>query len=975
MNKVILFFVFFAEPCLILAQTPTLNPPQKTATIILDNNSNSKADPNDKIRYKTTITNSGAGNATGVTYSVNIDGKTTLVASSFKSSPVAVNDAYACTGNVGLNVPAASGLLANDFDDTPAGLTCTAGTFATTQSGSISISANGSFTYSPPVGFTGSDTYAYTLNDGNAVAGVATTDNATITFTISNMIWFVDNSSVAATSDGRLASPFKTLANFNAATTLAGQLIFIKNTGTNYTGGIVLKNTQTLFGTGHTGGANLADVLPFSLASNSNTLPAINGTKPGILNSGGDGISLASGNSIRGVDVGACSDFGIDANGLNVGNLTISELFIANNTGGGFRADNGSGTISVALTSISSTGGANGINLTNCAGTFTVNGGTITNPTGTGVLISGGTVAFTTNTNITDNSGFAVDVDNHDNGNVTFQVGNITSTANGIRVQNCGGGIITFSGSSKSLTTGANTAVTLASNTGATINFTGGGLVLNSTSATTFNATGGGTITVQGTGNTITSTTGTALNVVSTTIGASNLRFQSISANGATNGIILNTTGTSGGLVVTGTGSAGTGGTIQNSTGDGVVMTSTQSPNLSFMNINDNAGGATDDGMVLTNITGSVSFTSLSISGSPHNGITFDNFNTNLTSFVMTSTTITCPSGFPCQPSGSVGNDGILLIMRGTSILTSGSISSCTFSGVRAVAVQIQANDAGRIGSASGGVITAPAASNSFTVQNSTFTGNGQGVDMGTSQVSSMAFQVLTNTFVGKLTVPNAIANTASSHAINAFTAAGADTGPASHFFIGKIDGNSIGTQGVKDSGSGFGGGIRVVVQGQNTQGSITVNNNTIREVPNSSIMTFYGQNGAATTGTTTARFKITNNTMPAPSGSNLALCGPANTPCADAGIFILADDGTPVCTVITGNNIYDLTTMLGGNFGIYLAERIGPPAGAQLTVEGSGSITTYLNANNTLAGSSKSVDEGGNVNTVAAGTCGNFPN
>lgn len=681
MKKLILYYVFQAMIFPIFAQTPTINPPQKTATIILDNNSNTKADPNDQIRYKTTITNSGAGNATGVIYTVSIDGKTTLVAGSFKSSPLAVNDAYACTGNVGITVPAASGLMANDFDDAPAGLTCTAGTFATTQSGSITISANGSFTYSPPVGFTGTDTYPYTLNDGNAVAGVAATDNATITFTVSNMIWFIDNLSVAATSDGRLSSPFKTLANFNAATTLAGQLIFIKNTGTNYTGGIVLKNTQTLLGTGHTGGSNLADVLPFSLAANSNALPAINGTRPGILNSSGDGIALASGNVIRGVDIGNCSDFGIDANNLAIGALTLSEVTIINTTGGGFRADNGSGTLEVSFTSISSTGGANGINLTNCAGTFTVGGGTISNPTGTGVLVSGGTVALTTNTNITDNSGFAIDVDNHDSGNVTFQVGNITSTANGIRVQNCGGGTITFSGTSKSLNTGANSSVTLASNTGATINFTGGGLILNSTSAIAFNATGGGTITVQGTGNTITSTTGIALNVTSTTIGASGLTFLSIAANGATKGIVLNSTGSSGGLSVTGTGTTdGTGGTIQNISTRGVEFISGISLSLKNMTFTNactadfpaaptglSLGVNTADNAVihLQNAT-NVTLDNIDITGSAEQGINGHNVN----GFSLLNSTITNAGNGPDE-------DGLHFFnMSGTSAITNTSITS-----------------------------------------------------------------------------------------------------------------------------------------------------------------------------------------------------------------------------------------------------------------------------------------------------------
>ncbi len=348
-----------------------------------------------------------------------------------------------------------------------------------------------------------------------------------------------------------------------------------------------------------------------------------------------------------------------------------------------------------------------------------------------------------------------------------------------------------------------------------------------------------------------------------------------------------------------------------------------------------------------------------------------------MTSFTMVNSTIQCVAGQPCQPSGTLGNDGLLLSMRGTSVLTSGSISGSTVSGVRAVGVQIQTNDSGRIGSASGGVIAAPAASNSFTVQSNTFTGNGQGIDIDESQVSSLAFQVLSNTINGKVTSPGAISNQASSHAINAFTAAGSDTGPASHFFVGKIDGNIIGTQGAKDSGSGIGSGIRVVVQGQNTQGVVAVSNNTIREVPNSVIVNFFGQSGNSASGTNTARFKIVGNTMPTPSGTNLSLCGPANTPCADNGIFVLADEGTPVCNVITGNSVFDIAAFspLTLPFNVYLAERIGPPAGAQLTVEGTGgSNSAYIQANNTLSGANKFLDEGTNTSQVAGGACGAFP-
>jgi hypothetical protein len=55
--------------------------------------------------------------------------------------------------------------------------------------------------------------------------------------------------------------------------------------------------------------------------------------------------------------------------------------------------------------------------------------------------------------------------------------------------------------------------------------------------------------------------------------------------------------------------------------------------------------------------------------------------------------------------------------------------------------------------------------------------------------------------------------------------------------------------------------------------------------------------------------------------------------------------------------------------------QRAGPPAGAQLTVEGTGgSNATYLQGNNTLAGSNKFLDEGSNTSQVAPGACGSFP-
>ncbi|MBK8424519.1 MAG: hypothetical protein IPL27_00480 [Lewinellaceae bacterium] len=137
--------------------------PTQTDEIIIDNGTSGKADPGDRIRYKVTIQNTGVASGTGVQLNIVPDPRTTFVPGTFRSSPLAINDTYDCTGNVGINVPAASGLLSNDFDDnsgmTP--MSVTPGTFSTTQGGSIMIAADGSFMYSSG-GFDGRhDRYLY----------------------------------------------------------------------------------------------------------------------------------------------------------------------------------------------------------------------------------------------------------------------------------------------------------------------------------------------------------------------------------------------------------------------------------------------------------------------------------------------------------------------------------------------------------------------------------------------------------------------------------------------------------------------------------------------------------------------------------------------------------------------------------------------------------------------------------------------
>ncbi len=73
-----------------------------------------------------------------------------------RTTPIAVDDVYQAIGNVGINVPAGSGVLANDsdLDGTGFGATpITAFDAKGTNGGNISVTtADGSFTYDPPTG-------------------------------------------------------------------------------------------------------------------------------------------------------------------------------------------------------------------------------------------------------------------------------------------------------------------------------------------------------------------------------------------------------------------------------------------------------------------------------------------------------------------------------------------------------------------------------------------------------------------------------------------------------------------------------------------------------------------------------------------------------------------------------------------------------------------------------------------------------
>ena len=87
-------------------------------------------------------------------------------------SPDAQSDSYTTMQNASLNVPAASGVLSNDFDADNDPLSILL--ISTTTHGTLNLDTNGAFSYVPTQDFVGTDNFTYAVTDGKATSILAT---------------------------------------------------------------------------------------------------------------------------------------------------------------------------------------------------------------------------------------------------------------------------------------------------------------------------------------------------------------------------------------------------------------------------------------------------------------------------------------------------------------------------------------------------------------------------------------------------------------------------------------------------------------------------------------------------------------------------------------------------------------------------------------------------------------------------------
>jgi HYR domain/Bacterial Ig domain len=585
-----------------------------------------QADPGDTLTYSVIITNSGTSDATGVNFSDTIDPNTTLVAGSVIASPIAIDDSYHTIGNVNISVPVAQGVIANDLNPNGSGtLTVTrvnavvvpggGSATASTASGSVTMNSDGSFSYTPNAGFRGpTDTFTYTLDNGTGK-----TDTATVTIAVSGLIWFV-NSSAAINGDGRLNSPFNCLVGagcYSSAASAANDNIFVYSGS--YTGGLTLLNGQKLIGQG--AGDTLLNITGLTAPSGTNLLPSTGGANPTIAAAGAD-VTLASGNTIRGVALNGAAASAVDLTGTGFGTVTIAETSL-DGTGQALNLNTGtlSGPVAAtaAFTSVSSANSSTtGISLQNVSGNMASGSTSISGSSSIGISVDTSSAALNFGTTSSTTSGGAGISLTTNTGTITF--GAVTITPN------------------------ANQEGLLATNNSNTITITGGSISSSGAAAVD-----------------IARSSGTTPLVISLT---------SVSANGGANGISLSNT--SGSFTVTGDGSNnGSGGTIQNNTADGISLTNAQNVSLTSMSIQNsthsgingtavnnfsftfgtiNNSGTTDhdsniafktNPTTANNIAGTLTVTNSTLTNALYSGVNVESANGTVTNATISNNTIT----------------------------------------------------------------------------------------------------------------------------------------------------------------------------------------------------------------------------------------------------------------------------------------------------------------------------------------------
>jgi hypothetical protein len=402
--------------------------------------------------------------------------------------PAAADDTYPATlvGNVGVDTTRSSGYTVLDL---AAGDAVTLAVDATSNGDAV-LNGNGTFEFNPAPGFSGGNaTLTYSVTNG---FGTAT---GTVTLPVgADRVWFADNSA-AAGGDGRVDSPFDTLAALDAAADAAGDVLFLHAGSGDYTGGIDLLDGQFLIGEAAT--LPIATIAGLSLPADS-LLPSTGGGQPGIANAGGSGVSLGADNTLFGFAVRDTSGPGID--GTAFGTLTLRDVDIVG-TGPVLALDSGTGNVIFESVSSSSASG-NAVDLVDIDGVFILGTGSLSGMSGAAMRVSGGTGGVRYDGSLQKTSageflrieGRSGDILLSGNMDCSGSCGGASAGGAVFTIENVTGGTLSIFGADKDFNPVSPAGgIRLLNNAGATINF-GGNLGVTTAGGAGIRASGGGTL-------------------------------------------------------------------------------------------------------------------------------------------------------------------------------------------------------------------------------------------------------------------------------------------------------------------------------------------------------------------------------------------------------------------------------------------------------------------------------------------------
>jgi hypothetical protein len=811
-----------------------------------------------------------------------------------------MNGQFAVTGGLvsttyGGNITqSGTGALVNVTGGHTGTLTFNTGTLTATNGTGLQFN-NADGTYN----FNGTNTLSNAVGGATANAGINIVNGSGGNFSFSS------NSSIVNQNTGTAFNVDGGGGNITYAGTIGTTTLGTDNHGntsvsiTNKTGGTVALSGNILDSSDAGGG--------IGISGNANTTVNFTGAAK-TLNTGiGDAVSMTGNTGTSnvnftggGLDIDTTNGTGFTATGSGTYSVTGTGNSITA-TGSGAAVNLSAVTVGgtgLTFDSTSAAGSANNVKIASVTGgAIALGSGSLTGATSAAFLVgdglggatTGGTSVISYSGTIT-STGAARAVDIEDRapgaGNITLSGTISHASGNGTTIfldQNAAG-TITFSGANSVANSGTQDAIRLTGNTGATINFTGGGLNIDTTSGTGFLATGGGTVSVTGSGNVIDATTGTGLNIANTSIASGNVTFQHISSGGgANNGITLDNTGTAagnGGLHVTGAGSAATGGTIANKTGAdgsttsgiGIYLNSTKDVQLDRMQLNDlqnfgirgttvagftlanstvngtngnfdAAGTSNDEGSIsFVGLTGTASVTNTAVSGGFVNNVAVSNSSGTLG---LTYTNV----NIGANSLGS-GDNGITNDLTGTAVVNV-TVTGSTFTSSRGDLFDFNGNT-----SVGGSSVTFTG--NTLSNNHAGIATGGGGITLSGGAVGTTTFDIENNSF--RDAVGNAVTIAKSLGPGNVVL-------DSTSLLNVIFKNNTVGVAAVANSGSKEGSGISVAHFGGGTL-NLDLIGNQIRQYNNFGISLQAG-GGITQSGTYVA--EVTGNTLSNP-GNNAAV-------------------------------------------------------------------------------------------------------